>query len=106
MKERARSFLSVLPFTALPKLLKKQLILFVVQIVNFTIHPNSISPFLSPATIVTGRQPDVNIHCRVNFGEFCQVSDEPSPLNDTSKPRTLDDIALRLTGNSQAGYYF
>lgn len=106
VKERACCFVSTLPFKALAKLPEKHLILYVVQIMNFTVHPNGISPFLSPATIVTGKQLDINVHYRVPFGTFCQVPIEPKPLNSVPKPRTLDAIALRPTGNMQGGYYY
>ena len=106
VEEKARYFVNTLPFKALAKLLKNHLICYVVQIMNFTVHPNSISPFLSPVTIVTGKQLGLNVHCRVPFGSFCQVPIEHKPLNSISQPRTLDAIALRPTGNHQGGYYF
>ena len=106
IKERARSHLVMMPFSHYPKLLKRHLIHHLVTLVNLTVHPNSVSPYLSPATIVTGHVFDAQLHCRVKFGSYCQALDEPSPLNSVVKPRTLDTLALRPTGNRQGGFYF
>ena len=100
IKERARSFICLLPFTHLPRLIKQHLIHYLVTMINLTIHPNSVSPFLSPATIITGASLNLDVHCRVSFCSFCQVVDEPKPSNSVHKPRTLDALSLRPTGPS------
>ena len=106
IKERARSFIVLLPFSHLPRLIKQHLIHYLVSMINLTIHPNSVSPFLSPATIVTGISLNVDVHCRLQFCSYCQVVDEPKPTNSVHKPRTLDALALRPMGNVQGGYLF
>ena len=105
IKERAQPFIVMVPFKAIPILMKKHLIINLVQIINLNVHKNSVSPFLGPAAIVLGHQLDIKLYCQLPFGSFCQVIDEPKPLNSTSKPRTLDGIALRPVWNSQGGYY-
>ena len=106
IKERARAHLIMMPFPHYPRLLKRHLIHHLITLVNLSVHPNSVFPYLSPATIIIGHTFDAYIHCRVKFGLYCQAFDEPSPLNSTVKPRTLDTLALRPTGNRQGGYYF
>jgi len=106
IKERLRAFRAVAPFAHMPRLLKSELILLIVQMLNFTVHPNSISPFLSPSEIVLGTSLDASIHCRVTPCSFCHIHEEPDPTNSTSIPRTLDAIALRPVGNAQGSYFF
>lgn len=57
----------------------------------------------SPSTIVTGRVPDYNTHCSLEFGTHCQVY---TGTNNTMVPQTGGGAGLRLTGNEQGGYYF
>lgn len=106
IKEHAHSFLTTLPFTRYPRLIKQHLVHYLVSIINLTVHPNSVSPFLSPAAVVTGISLNVDIHCRIPFGSYCQVLDEPNPTNSVTKPRTLDAISLRPMGNAQGDYLF
>ena len=106
IKERARSFICLLPFTHLPRLIKQHLIHYRVTMINLTIHPNSVSPFLSPGIIITGATLNVDVHCRIPFCSYFQVLDEPKPTNSVHKPRTLEAIALRPMGNAQGGYIF
>ena len=100
IKERASSFISLLPFSRLPRLLKQHLIHYLVSMINLTIHPNSIPPYLSQTTIVTGVSLNVDIHCRIPFCSFCQDLDESKPTNSVHKPRTLDAISLHPIGNT------
>lgn len=55
---------------------------------------------------MTGHFFDTALHCRVQFGAYCQALDEPTPLNSTTKPRTIDTLALRPTSNRQGDFYF
>ena len=75
-------------------------------LLNMVIRNSGISPYLSAANIVTGTTLDVNIHCCVNPGTYCQTFEDPPIKNRTSIPRTLDAIALRPTGNAQGSYQF
>ena len=106
IKKRAQAHLVMIPFSHYPRLLKRHLIHHLITLVNLTVHPNSVSPYFSPATIVTGLTFDAQLYCSVKFGSYCQALDEPTPLNSTVKRRTLDTLALRPTGNRQGGHYF
>jgi hypothetical protein len=106
IKERVRGFVTTYPVSNLPNVMKIHLLQHTVQMLNLTIQPNGVSDILSPAGIVLGSQLDAHIHCRLEFGSYCQIHEEPSPSNDVNLPRTIDAIALRPLGNAQGGYYF
>ena len=48
---------------------------------------------------------DYSNHCRLPFGSYVQVHDEPSPTNSPTD-RTVGAITLGPTGNLQARYKF
>ena len=54
---------------------------------------------------MTGIKLDYSKHCRLPFGSYVQVHDEPSPTN-SSTARTVGAITLGPTGNLQWGYKF
>ena len=58
----------------------------------------------SPRTIVTGKTLDYNNHCKLQFGEYVQTHEITNNL--TKQERTVGDLALRLTGNTQGGFKF
>ena len=62
-------------------------------------------PNVSPRTLITGIKLDYSKHCRLPFGSYVQVHDEPSPTNSPTA-RTFGAITLGLTGNLQGGYKF
>ena len=64
---------------------------------------NGVSDTLSPHCIVGGRSVDYKIHCRVTFGTYCQVNDEPRRLN-SSVARAAGAIVLGPSGNLQRGH--
>ena len=105
IKERIRAAMADLPYKILPNLMKKALLKLQVQWLNMLPRGNGISPTMSPRTIVHGTTPDFNVHCKVPFGSYCHVNDEPSPSNTTT-PRTQGAIALNNDGNIQGGYNF
>ena len=70
IKEYARLFIVMVSFKAIPILMKKHLILYLVQIINLTVHKNTVSPFLSPSAFVLGHHLDLKIHCQLPFGSF------------------------------------
>jgi hypothetical protein len=63
----------------------------------------SVSPNLSPRNIMTGIQFDYQKHCKLQFGSYAQVHQEPSPTN-TQTACTVGAICLGLTGNIQVSY--
>ena len=54
---------------------------------------------------MTGIKLDYSKHCRLPFGSYVQVHDEPSPTNSPTA-RTVGAITLGPTGNLQGGYKF
>jgi hypothetical protein len=62
------------------------LIQHLVQMLNLTIQPNGVSDIYSPATIILGTQLDADIHCRLEFGTYCQVHDDTDPRNSVHAP--------------------
>lgn len=59
-----------------------------------------------PQTLMTGQQFDYKIHCRVEFGQYCQVHEDKQAKNRVDLQRITDRIALRSSGNLQGGYRF
>ena len=55
---------------------------------------------VSPGTLMTGIKLDYSKHCRLPFGSYVQVYDEPSPTNAPTA-RTVGAITLGPTGNLQ-----
>ena len=62
-------------------------------------------PNVSPRTLMTGIKLDYSKHCRLPFGSYVQVHDEPRPTNSPTA-RTVRAITLGPTGNLQGGYKF
>ena len=105
VKERSRGIRATLPFSSIPKRVKIELIYFIVFWLNSFPVNSGISRQFSPREIILRWQLDVKKHCRVMFGEYCEVHDEPDPSN-TQEPRTHEALALGLTGNSQGTVKF
>ena len=64
-----------------------------------------MSPVFGPLTLVTGVQPDATLHCRISFGAYCEVNDEPNPSN-TEKSRTTPCLALGPHDLHHGSYWF
>jgi hypothetical protein len=79
-----------------------------VQLLNLTVQPNGVSDNLSPSSIVLGTQRDTNVHCRLEFGTYCQLGCQVrelrlTSLSATSNERTLKASWNRLTRNRGRG---
>ena len=105
IKERNRAVVNTLPFTHYPKLLKLALISSAATWMNLFPHANGVSDLLSPRTIMTGTTLNFHTHCRLPFGAYCEIHNEPSPTN-TETSRTTPAIALHPSGNLQGSYHF
>ncbi|KAL7460882.1 LOW QUALITY PROTEIN: hypothetical protein ACHAXS_001318, partial [Conticribra weissflogii] len=105
IKERAQGTLNTLPFQTLPKQILIELIYFHVLWLNAFPVKNGISDCFSPREIVLRQKLDYKKHCKVPFGSYCEVHDEPTLLN-SMVARTLPAIALGPTGNFQGTYKF
>jgi hypothetical protein len=105
IKERGRGIKNTLPFKKVPKLVLIELINFVVMWLNAFPSKSGISARYSPRELILRRKLTFDKHCRVPFGTYCEVDDDPIPSNDT-RSRTTPAIALGPTGNAQGTYKF
>jgi hypothetical protein len=103
IKERGRAILNTLPFKKLPLIVLIELIHHVVMWLNAFPSKSGVSSTLSPREIVLKHKLDFKIHCRAQFGEYCEAHDEPSITNSMT-PRTSPAIVLGPTGNLQGTY--
>ena len=62
-----------------------------------------VSDRFIPGQIFVGRTITYKKHCKNEFGEYVQTHESHGNSMET---QTTAAIALRLTGNSQGGYYF
>ncbi len=100
IKEPTRGLLGTLPFQHLPRRMKIEFIYFMVIWLNTFPVKNGISSMFSPREPLVRWRLDYAKHCRVVPGPYCEVHDEPLPLN-TMTPWTHETIAMGLTGNLQ-----
>jgi hypothetical protein len=105
MKERSRGIKNTIPFTYIPKLMLIEMVNFVVMWLNAFASKSGISEEYSPRELILRRKLDFKKHCRVPFGTYCEVDDDPEPSN-TMQSRTTPAIALGPTGNAQGTYKF
>ena len=98
VKERTRGTMATLPFKYVPRRMKIKLVYFEVFWLNAFPAKSGVSRQFSPRELVLRLKADYTKHCRVLFGSYCEVHDEPSPSNSV-KPRTHPAIALGPSGN-------
>ena len=103
VKERHMAKVSTIPYkvSKLSKLFKIQSVLWS----NMFPRRDGAADTLSPHSLLRGRHVDFAVHCRIPFGAYCEVHEEPSPSN-ISESRTTGAIALGPNGNLQGGYFF
>jgi hypothetical protein len=106
MKERTRATRHTLPFSYIPKAMVVAMVGNVTTWINAFPAKGGVSATLSPRTVLTGERFDYKLHCRIAFGAYAQVHDEPTPSN-SQLARTSGAIAfLGPAGNMQGGYHF
>ena len=66
---------------------------------------SGLSSIYGPRVFMQQHYPDYKSMCRLEFGAYCKVHDDPSPSN-TMTSRTTSAIALYPANNQQGGYYF
>jgi hypothetical protein len=98
IKERTRGLLASLPSKHIPRRMKIEFIYFIVLWLNTFPVKSGISSTFSPRKLLVRWKLDYKKHCRVLPGTYCEVHDEPSPLN-TMTPCTHEAIALGPMGN-------
>ena len=77
----------------------KQVYLVVLWLNVFPVR-NGVSKVYSPGSIVVHTKLNWKQHCKVFFGTYCKVHDEPDPSNDMMS-QTHEAIAAGPTGNTQ-----
>jgi hypothetical protein len=105
IKERGRGILNTLPFKRMPRLMLIDLIYHVVLWLNAFLAKSGVSETLSPRKIVYRHKLDFVKHCRLLFGMYCEVHDEPAPKN-TMVTCSTPVIVLGPRGNLQGTYKF
>jgi hypothetical protein len=89
----------------MPRLMLIELIYHVVLWLNAFPAKSGVSETLSPRKIVYLHRLDFAKHCRLPFGTYCEVHDEPTPSN-TMVTCSTPAIVLGPMGNLQGTYKF
>ncbi len=105
IKERGRGILNTLPFKIMPRLMLIELIYHVVLWLNAFLAKSGVSETLSPHKIVYRHKLDFAKHCRLPFGTYCEIHNEPTPTNSMLTCST-PALVLSSTGNLQGTYKF
>jgi hypothetical protein len=103
IQERVRAAYHRFPFTHLPRILVKYLVMESTKKLNFFPNKNGVSKYFSPRMIMHQENLDYARHCKYQIGEYLQAHDEPNHTN-TNAPRSLDCIYLRPMDNAQGGH--
>ena len=105
IEERARGIIATLPFKFIPRQMLIELMSHVVMWLNAFPAKAGISEIYSSREIVLRHRLDYSKHCKVQFGTYCEVFDQPEPSNSMTA-RTHEAIALGPTGNLQGTQKF
>ena len=85
----------------------RRLIIEMVYAANYWLNmfprKGGVSKTLSPRALLTGKTWSYTTHCKLEFGDYVQTHEEH---DNSMAARTIGAIALRLTGNTQGGYFF
>lgn len=103
LKERTRAAIHGLPFKRHPT----QLIIANVRHHNSWLNrfsaKDGVSSTLSQRQIVWGDSPDFALHCRLEFGSYCEIF-QPLQTTNTTAARTVGGLALYSANNLQGGF--
>jgi hypothetical protein len=103
IQERVRSAYHRFPYTHLPRILVKYLVMESTKKLNFFPNKNGVSKYFSPRIIMHHETLDYKRHCKYQIGEYVQAHEEPQHTN-TNASRSLDCIYLRPMDNAQGGH--
>ena len=93
--------MATLPFKNLPDLMTIE----IVHLVATFPMTSGISRVWSPCEIVGRHKLNVTKHCKIPFGAYCVVHDEPNMTN-SMEPRTHEKRSFGPMGNMQKPYLF
>ena len=102
IEERVRSIRAGLPFRRLPRWVLIKMVTFVMFWFNSFSPKGGVSRIYSPCTIVMGTTVSQRLHCRLPFGSYSEVHDNPPPSNLTNIHRTTPALCLGPMGSSAA----
>ena len=80
LKERARACCHTLPLKYLPRLIVIEMMNHCALLLNVFPHKCGFST-ISPRNLITGIKFDYTKHCKLPFGAYAQVHEEPLPSN-------------------------
>ena len=103
IQERIRANYFHLPYDKLPKTIVKYMVSEASRKLNFFPAKHGVSKHYSPRMILHQENIDFDRHCTYVLGEYVQ-SHENEQIKNNNKPRTLDCLYLRPTGNHQGGH--
>ena len=89
---------STLPFDVLPELI-------ISNVIKLGVFWLNTFPVKNAREVVTPMKISFLKHCRVPFGTYCEVHDEPA-ITNTIKARTHEGIAMVPKGNFQGSHKF
>jgi hypothetical protein len=89
IQERVRAAYHRFPFTHLPRILVKYLVMESTKKLDFFPNKNGVSKYFSPCMIMHQEKMDYARHCKYQIGEYVQAHDEPDHTN-TNAPISLD----------------
>ena len=101
IKKRMRSIRVGLPFWRLPRRVLIKMVTFVMFWLNSIPPKGGVSRIYSPRTIVMGTTVSQRLHCRLPFGSYAEVHDNPPPSNITNVHCTTPALCLGPTGNER-----
>lgn len=105
IKERVRCKLHELPFSMIPGVMIRHLVMYQTLMLNVFPAKGGISSHYSPHVILGRRHIDFDKHYKCEFGEFVLTHMEPKPSNKGDM-RGIDSIYLRpRTDIPQGGHY-
>ena len=103
IQERVRAAYHRFPFTHLPRILVKYLVMESTKKLNFFPNKHGVSKYFSPRMIMHQENLDYERHCQYQIAEYVQAHDEPIHTN-MNAPRSLDCLYLRPMDNAQGGH--
>ena len=103
IKERIRATFHTQPFSAIPKIMIKALVMESTRKLNFFPPKGGISSYYSLRDILHSEKLDYNRQCHIPPFSHVMAHDEPQPSN-TNQARVIDLIYLRPLANAQGGH--
>ena len=101
-----RAVFCTLPFKRITARMMVELVKFSTMWLNAFPANNGVTTEYSPREIVLGTKLDWKLHCRMPFGGYTHVHEDPLITNENIQPRTVGAICLGPTGNCQGTYRF